>query len=140
MRGDSYRLPSFMKKTGNSRRRYLALALAPTLLFSGCSVLPQWNASRGDNRAFITPLPEDSGNKKLRLAVKDNIDVRGVITTAGSKYFASTRKPAEKDAPCLAIARERAVQIVGKTNLSEFAVCPSGLNEFYGTPRNPFCF
>jgi Asp-tRNA(Asn)/Glu-tRNA(Gln) amidotransferase A subunit family amidase len=77
---------------------------------------------------------------RLRLAVKDNIDVAGVVTTAGSGYLASRRQPAEKDAPCLAIARERQVQIIGKTNLSEFAVSPSGLNEYYGTPRNPFCF
>src|SRR4030095_4807602 len=77
---------------------------------------------------------------RLRLAVKDNIDVQGVVTTAGSGYLASRGQPADKDAPCLAIARERRVQIIGKTNLSEFAVSPSGLNEYYGTPRNPFCF
>jgi Asp-tRNA(Asn)/Glu-tRNA(Gln) amidotransferase A subunit family amidase len=29
------------------------------------------------------------------------------------------------------------VQIVGKTNLSEFAVAPSGINDFFGTPRSP---
>jgi amidase len=29
------------------------------------------------------------------------------------------------------------VRIVGKTNLSEFAVAPSGLNDFFGTPKNP---
>ena len=77
---------------------------------------------------------------RLRLAVKDNIDVAGVVTTAGSHYFALTHPPAKEDAPCLAIARERGVQFIGKTNLSEFAVSPSGINEFYGTPQNPFCF
>jgi Asp-tRNA(Asn)/Glu-tRNA(Gln) amidotransferase A subunit family amidase len=30
------------------------------------------------------------------------------------------------------------VQIVGKTNLSELAVAPSGINDFFGTPRSPF--
>jgi Asp-tRNA(Asn)/Glu-tRNA(Gln) amidotransferase A subunit family amidase len=29
------------------------------------------------------------------------------------------------------------VRIVGKTNLSEFAVAPSGFNEYYGTPKSP---
>ena len=29
------------------------------------------------------------------------------------------------------------MQIVGKTNLSEFDVAPSGINEYFGTPRNP---
>ena len=35
-------------------------------------------------------------------------------------------------------ARKRNVQIVGKTNLSEFSVAPSGLNGYFGTPKNPF--
>jgi Asp-tRNA(Asn)/Glu-tRNA(Gln) amidotransferase A subunit family amidase len=72
--------------------------------------------------------------------VKDNIDVMGVVTSAGSEYLAKNGQPAKSDAPCLAIARERNVQIIGKANLSEFAVSPSGVNEYYGTPRNPFCF
>ncbi len=63
--------------------------------------------------------------------------MKGVITTAGSEIFSRTHKPAEKDAACLAIARQRNVQIVGKTNLSEFAVSPSGMNEYFGTAVNP---
>ena len=63
--------------------------------------------------------------------------MKGVVTTAGSEIFSITHKPAEKDAPCLAIARQRNVQIVGKTNLSEFAVSPSGMNEYFGTAVNP---
>jgi amidase len=37
----------------------------------------------------------------------------------------------------LRIARERGVTIVGKTNLSEFAVGVSGSNYYFGTPINP---
>jgi amidase len=73
----------------------------------------------------------------LRVAVKDNIDMKGEVTSAGSGLFITTHKPAENDAACLAIARQRKVQIVGKTNLTEFALSPSGLNEFFGTARNP---
>ena len=73
----------------------------------------------------------------MRLAVKDNIDMKGVVTTAGSQYLAKNSPPADADAKCLAIARERNVQIVGKTNLSEFAVAVSGMNDYFGTPRNP---
>ncbi len=118
----------------------LLLALAPLLLLTGCSTLAHLNARRPGSRAFITPLRCEQEGTRVRLAVKDNIDLQGVVTTAGSQHFARTRRAAEKDAPCLAIARERNVQIVGKTNLSEFAVAPSGLNEYYGTPRNPYCF
>ena len=63
--------------------------------------------------------------------------MKGVVTTAGSEIFSETHKPAEKDAPCLAIARQRNVQIVGKTNLTEFAISPSGMNEYFGTAVNP---
>ena len=63
--------------------------------------------------------------------------MKGVVTTAGSEIFSITHKPAEKDAPCLAIARQRNVQIVGKTNLTEFAISPSGMNEYFGTAVNP---
>jgi len=64
--------------------------------------------------------------------------MRGVVTTAGSEYFAKNSRPAKRDAACLTIARQRGVKIVGKTNLSEFAVSPSGINTYFGTPENPF--
>jgi Asp-tRNA(Asn)/Glu-tRNA(Gln) amidotransferase A subunit family amidase len=89
------------------------------------------------NRAFIAYWPPGPNSKGLKLAVKDNIDMKGVVTTAGSEIFSVTHKPAKKDAPCLAIARQRNVQIVGKTNLTEFAISPSGMNEYFGTAVNP---
>jgi len=69
--------------------------------------------------------------------VKDNIDVKDVVTTAGSKRLDRKGVPATNDASCLAIARKRNVQFVGKANLSEFAVAPSGFNEYFGTPASP---
>src|SRR4051812_13565886 len=108
--------------------------------FAGCVQLSQWNARLPGSRSIITPMQCEQKGKRLRLAVKDNIDVAGIVTSAGSKYLAEHNKPAAKDAPCLAIVRDRNVQIVGKTNMSEFAVSPSGVNEYFGTPRNPFCF
>ena len=69
--------------------------------------------------------------------MKDNIDMKGVVTSAGSEYILEHNPPAARDADCLAIARTRNVRIVGKTNLSEFAVAPSGLNDYFRTPKNP---
>ena len=113
------------------------LGLASIALLSGCSLLPSLHPPLlTGNRAFIAYWPPTQTNQ-LKLAVKDNIDVKGVVTTAGSELLAKTRAPAEKDASCLAIARQRNVQIVGKANLSEFAVAPSGFNEYFGTPASP---
>jgi Asp-tRNA(Asn)/Glu-tRNA(Gln) amidotransferase A subunit family amidase len=114
----------------------LAAGAVSIVLFSGCSLAPTSESRLPGNRAFIVYWPPADTNR-LKLAVKDNIDVKGVVTTAGSELLARARRPAEKDASCLAIARERNVQIVGKANLSEFAVAPSGLNDYFGTPINP---
>jgi amidase len=125
------------------KRRYAIPQLAALVGFSlasclgGCSLL-QHPASVSRDHAFIVYWPPREKSERLRLAVKDNIDMKGVVTTAGSQYIADTSPPASRDADCLAISRRRNVQIVGKTNLSEFAVAPSGLNDYFGTPRNPF--
>jgi amidase len=124
-----------MKYSGPAIYTKLPIALASIALCSGCSFLPRPNKLSG-NRAFITYWAPNPNSKALRLAVKDNIDIKGVVTTAGSEIFSKTHKPAEKDAPCLRIARQRNVQIVGKTNMTEFALSPSGMNEYFGTPVN----
>jgi amidase len=84
---------------------------------------------------FITRLPHSGTG--IRLAVKDIIDMAGVITTAGSRAVAEIAEPASADAPCLAGARAAGAAIVGKVNLHELAYGASGVNEHYGTPVNP---
>jgi len=117
--------------------RWLPIAFASLVLCGGCSFIPRFNRKLSGNRAFIQYWPPDQNSSQLKLAIKDNIDMKGVVTTAGSEFFLKTHKPAETDAPCLAIARQRGVKIVGKTNMTEFAVSPSGLNEYFGTAENP---
>ena len=103
---------------------------------SGCAI-PRPPASVTRDHAFISYSPPPADNKKLRLAVKDLIDMKGVVTSAGSEYLAKNSPPAKQDAKCLAIARQRNVQFVGKTNTSELALAVSGINDYFGTPRNP---
>jgi amidase len=86
---------------------------------------------------FITRLPSAPGATGPRLAVKDLIDVEGVLTTAGSRAVAETAKPAGRDAACMAGARAAGARIVGRTNLHELALGVTGVNPWYGTPVNP---
>jgi amidase len=125
--------------------RNLRPLIAPRMLtgfliivfLGGCSVGPShWQYGSPDH-AYIHYWPAPRDSKQLRLALKDNIDMKGVVTSAGSQYVLEHNPPAAQDAACLGIARARNVRIVGKTNLSEFAVAPSGLNDYFGTPRNP---
>jgi amidase len=106
------------------------------ILLNGCSTPQQRLANRSGDHAFIVYWSPPENSKQLRLAVKDLIDMKGVVTTAGSEYVATTSPPAAQDARCLELARERNVAIVGKTNLTEFAVTVSGKNSYFRTPRN----
>src|ERR1700738_2452702 len=118
----------------------IAQCVFPGLLlmsfFSACSSPQKGLANRSRDNAFIVYWPPADNSKQLRLAVKDLIDMKGVVTTAGSEYVATTSPPASQDAQCLELARERNVQIVGKTNLTELAVMVSGKNSYFRTPRN----
>src|SRR5437588_11064798 len=115
--------------------------IVPAIFFvtwlSGCAIPNPRPKSPKVDRAFIEYWPPSNDSKKLRLAVKDLIDMKGVVTTAGSEFLAKHSPPAKGDAKCLGIARQSGVQFVGKTNTSELAVAVSGMNAYYGTPRNP---
>ncbi len=69
------------------------------------------------------------------IAVKDNIDVAGVPTTAGSREFAYTP---ELSAPAVTSLIEAGAIFVGKTNLDQFATRLSGTcSPQFGICGNP---
>jgi amidase len=92
---------------------------------------------------FDVPTVGADARARLKVAVKDLIDMAGVPTTNGSKVIAalSQDKPPSSDAACLAGTRaaeeEGRVAIVGKTNLHELAFGVTGINPWFGTPVNP---
>ena len=123
-----------LRRSRRAISNVIAVALLSSCL-SQCISPFHLDKLRGD-RAFIDYSPAPQGSDATRLAVKDLIDVKGKVTTAGSEFFAKNGRPAAEDAECLKTARARGVVIVGKTNLTELALGASGLNDFYGTPRN----
>jgi amidase len=79
----------------------------------------------------------DTSGPGVRLAVKDLIDMAGEPTTAGCRAVAARAVPSTRDAACLDGARAAGARIVGRTNLHELALGVTGVNPWYGTPRNP---
>jgi allophanate hydrolase len=71
----------------------------------------------------------------IPFAVKDNIDVAGLPTTAACPAFAYT--PSET-APVVRQLVSAGAVLVGKTNLDQFAAGLVGTRSPYGVPRNPF--
>ncbi|WP_227246917.1 amidase [Paraburkholderia caribensis] len=70
------------------------------------------------------------------VSVKDLFDIKGQVTTAGSRILRDAA-PAVRDAAAVARLREAGAVFVGRTNMSEFAFSGLGLNPHYGTPLNP---
>jgi aspartyl-tRNA(Asn)/glutamyl-tRNA(Gln) amidotransferase subunit A len=88
---------------------------------------------RGDLCAFISISPEEGAGEIV--AVKDLIDVAGMVTTAGGVILPA--EAAEKDAPVVERIRREGCLVIGKTNLHEFAYGVTSFNPHYGTVRNP---
>ncbi|HEY8148345.1 MAG TPA: Asp-tRNA(Asn)/Glu-tRNA(Gln) amidotransferase subunit GatA, partial [Vicinamibacteria bacterium] len=70
------------------------------------------------------------------VAVKDLLDIEGVVTTCGSRILAGYRPPFT----ATAVARLEAAGaiVIGKTNMDEFAMGSSTENSAYKITRNPW--
>jgi allophanate hydrolase len=80
-----------------------------------------------------------TGDRSLPLygvpvAIKDNIDVAGLATTAACPAFAYMPSA---DAEAVARLRRAGALVIGKTNLDQFATGLVGMRSPYGMPRNP---
>ncbi len=88
--------------------------------------------------AVITTLepaerPVDGPLRGIPVAIKDNIDVEGVVTTNASTV--GVPPPAARDATCVARLRRAGAELLCKTNLLEFAA--GSVNPAYGMVYNP---
>ncbi len=70
------------------------------------------------------------------IAIKDNIHVRGEMTTCASKFLQNYR--AVYDATATKLLEEEDALLIGKTNLDEFAMGSSTENSAYHLTKNPW--
>ena len=84
--------------------------------------------------AFANKDPAQLPLYGVPVAVKDNIDVAGLATTAACPAFAYS--PAH-DAAVVARLRAAGAIVIGKTNLDQFATGLVGVRSPYGIPNNP---
>ena len=80
----------------------------------------------------------DSGRRPLLgvpIAVKDDIDVGGEVTTCGTN---AQEEPARADSEVVRRLREAGAVIVGKTNVPELMMWPFTETATFGATRNPW--
>jgi allophanate hydrolase len=105
-------------------------------------------AARADDHVWIHLVPEPDALERARrlfdpslplygipFAVKDNIDVAGLPTTAGCPLF---RYTASHSAACVERLLDAGAILIGKTNLDQFATGLVGTRSPFGVPKNPF--
>lgn len=85
------------------------------------------NLARGDQDGPLAGVP---------IAIKDLYDTAGVLTTAGSKFFAD-RVP-DRDAAVISKLRDAGAIMVGKLNMHEWALGVTNDNPHYGACHNPW--
>lgn len=133
------------------RAAYAAGALTPTRVVAECRARME---AGGDNPIWIHRVDKDALSARageleglapaerdrlplygIPFAVKDNIDVAELPTTAGCPQFAYT---AERSASVVGRLLEAGAILVGKTNLDQFATGLVGTRSPYGACRNAF--
>lgn len=72
----------------------------------------------------------------IPIAIKDNIDTAGILTTAASGVFAD-RRPSE-DAEVIQRLKAAGAVILGKLNMHEFALGTTSAISHYGAVHNPW--
>lgn len=105
--------------------------------------------SRGDDGVWIHLVPRDEARRVAQgvvpgpgrplagipFAIKDNMDVGGLPTTAACPTF---RHVADETATVVARLEDAGAILIGKTNLDQFATGLNGTRTPYGIPATPF--
>lgn len=81
----------------------------------------------GQPRSFLEGVP---------VAIKDEVDMLPYPTTVGTRFFG--QKPAARDSAAVERLRAAGALLVGKTNMHEIGIDPSGENIHHGRIANPY--
>lgn len=85
--------------------------------------------------AFIKLVPSALKGNGFKVAIKDNIATKGLPTTSASSILKDYTSP--YDATVVTLLKGAGIDIVGKTNMDEFAMGSTGAHSYFGATLNP---
>lgn len=72
----------------------------------------------------------------IPIAIKDELDMMPYPTSVGTTFLG--KRAAGKDATAVSRLRNAGALLIGKTNMHEIGILPSGINPHFGAARNPY--
>jgi len=87
-------------------------------------------------RPPVNTAPLNHALRGIPIGVKDLFNTAGILTTAGSRFFA--KNVPDEDAFVVDKLKQAGAIVNGKTNTHEIALGITGDNPHYGTARNPW--
>ena len=128
-------LAQALAEVGGDRSRALALA---------CAAADEARHNNSRTHSFISVVEDAEIGANLAagsllgcvFSVKDNIDMRGLATTCGSRLFENHR-PAT-NAWIVTALQSAGAQCIGKNNMHELALGATGINPHFGTSTTPW--
>ncbi len=116
----------FLKKAALATDKYNCFIKLTSDLALDCAAAVKDSIASGENPGLLAGVP---------IAVKDNICIRGCLTTCASRILEGFRSP--YDATVVRCLRRNGALIIGRTNQDEFGMGSSSENSHYGAVRNP---
>ena len=97
----------------------------------------EWTLREADTLAERFPEKEKPALYGLPISLKDCLDLRGFVTTCGSRFYAAKNGVAGSDSGVAARLRAQGAVIVGKTNIHQLTYGITGENPDYGDCLQP---
>jgi len=101
------------------------------------SLNPEWTLREAQRVEQSESIAENGVLFGLPVSLKDCFDLRGFVTTAGTKFYAERNAAAAADSSVAARLREQGAVIVGKTHLHPLAYGITGENPDFGDCLQP---